>query len=555
MYSFPESIEEFLLGASIPDWQGEELESHCHKLEQQYAVSRDPEILNAYLETLAVDVPLYIYGVGIQGQSLVQHFNNRADIEVVGFIDQKAWSNGPCCGVPVTPIERAEQLFSGRAHVIVCHGFLENEMVEELNKYGVPEKCIIRVYTGGEMLSWWNFQATGYPQIPEHIEYLIVSTHAPLWSVIPNQELSGVFPPDKTYNLLFGRFDQPFRHATFYQTDVYRYINLHMSLDYLGHVIRQVKPTVVYLKSGPHGNGEFLAFWIKKRFPNLKLIVEFYDLSALFSSFRLGMSYGVGEEHIYLSRLGNYFATIHADAVITKNGGAKWQVLKQQFVARSIDYYPGVVADTGAAPERSRVQNGKCRIIFGGSLPKPKKIDGRYEHLDLNYWDYFEVLERNGKFEIDAYNAAHNSEALDEAFADYLQKYSDSTKRLRYHRAVPSHELAILMPDYDFGWLVCHDDVEEHFEGISQVAMSNKMASYVQAGIPIVMDRAYEFMAGLVTEFEAGILASWPEREALPDTLLASDQQHLKTGVVALRSHLLNSNLKALAQLKEVVAV
>jgi hypothetical protein len=536
---FPQSFAE-VLGLIDPD-AAALLRASEAKIFREFGTVRDANLAARFVQETLSAGRLAIYGAGTQAAAIVAALKERHDIEVVGFVDRRHESLEEFCGYPVVGPSEARSLNFDT--LLLSHHGREQEMFLSAVEAGVRPTQIRRIYADPDFGRWAAAAGADGDEPAMPVDVCIISTLGPQWTVVPHHTLANVFSPETSVNLLFGRFDTPIYS---FAGDVFRYVDCRFSLDILIDNLRRLQPSVVYLKTSPHSTGEFLPFIVKSILPDCVLINEMYDVASLMQSSRLKQSYGYSDQEIYWARLGNLFSAQHADLIVCKNGGLGWDRLAASFAAPCVTVFPigGEPPQQAYRPPSSR----QCRVLFAGSIPPIELVNGRTTHGDLNYLDYFDVLETVPDVSVDMFNGGHVVGG-DAFFQDYAARYPLHNS-VRYHPRAAAADLIEKMPDYEFGWLCCHKDDECDVEPISSVVIGNKLTTYVDGGLPIVIDRNYVFMTELVERFGAGLACSWGERHEIGSRMLEADGEAMRAGVLRLRQHMRNENLRSLEAIR-----
>lgn len=540
--TFPRSLAEILgLGESDPGTLLREAEAEIFR---EFGAVRDINLAARFVQQNLPAGRLAIYGAGTQAAAIVAALHERPDIEIVGFVDRRHESFTEFCGRAVVGPAAAPGM-NFDTLLLSNHG-REQEMFLSAVEAGVPPFQIRRIY-GDPAFSRWAAAVTSDEAPAQQVETCIISTLGPQWAVIPHQTLATVLPPATTINLLFGRFDTP---VYSFAGDVFRSVDCRLSLELLVHNLRRMQPKLVYLKTTPHATGEFLPYIVKSVLPDCVLVNEIYDMASLMQTSRLKQSYGYSDQELYWARLGNLFGVQHADLLVCKNGGPGWEKLASGFKAPCITFFP--IGEKLAARDYQPPAAKECRVLFAGSIPPIETINGRTTHGDLNYIDYFNVLETVPGVTVDMFNGGHVAGGDDAFFRDYAVRYPLHNS-VRYHPRAPASEVIAGMANYEFGWLVCHKDDEWDLEPISNVVIGNKLTTYVDGGLPIVIDRNYVFMTELVEKFGAGLACSWSERHEIGNRMLSADVGAMRAGVLRLAEYMQAENRHSLDVLRTLV--
>lgn len=313
-------------------------------------------------------------------------------------------------------------------------------------------------------------------------------------------------------------------------------------------------PRFVYLKTSPHLEGEYLVMLVKRCVPDAVIVNEFYDFGCLFRDDRLTLSYGFSKHEIAVGRYSEWYASLHADLVISKNGGALWERVVKEFRSQHRTYFPRIAPRETGRMEPSLLGRDTCqRIFFAGTMSPPERIGGLLLHSDLNYFDYFEPIAQSGRFLFDVYNASHFLPEHDQTFKIYSERYTTGTA-IRYHPRVPVHQVMEIMREADIAWHACHNLDTSLIQPISRVVIGNKFTTYIQAGLPVVVDSFYDHMAAMIREYAAGIVIQPLDINGAIQSLVQAKPATMRRGVERLHQHMLAANRATLATLREMAA-
>ncbi|MFD1628221.1 hypothetical protein [Azospirillum griseum] len=502
---------------------------------------RDLAALSTFVDHLDISGSAVLYGIGTVAEAILPVLRRKADLLLVGAIDRRADNITVFHGLPVTAPERFDP--ESADLVILCHHTQEGGMAATLAAQGFRGQVI-------PLFSNPNFAAFNN-KTPETAKFrdhsggaCIISTTGPEWSVISNQELAAMLPADRTTHLFFGRSDMFLAH---FSDDPFPVVDCHQSIAVVEQFLTTTRPRFVYLRTSPHLEGEYLILLVKRCLPDAIVINEFYDFGCLFRSDRLTLSYGFGEQEIAISRYSEWYASLHADLVISKNGGALWNKVVRGFRARHCTYFPRIIPREKDESEPDLPMRTSCqRIFFAGTMSPPERIGGLLLHSDLNYFEYFEPLAQTGCFVFDVYNASHFLPDHDRTFQIYSERYTLESA-IRYHRRVPVHQVMAIMQEADLAWHACHNLDLSLIQPISRVVTGNKFTTYIQAGLPIVVDSFYDHMASMVREYEAGIVIHPLDIDGAIQSLSEANPAMLRRGVERLHQHMLTTNRATLA--------
>lgn len=512
-----------------------------------------PELLQAYIAGGGLPPGrYYIYGTGHLTRDALPALE-VGPFEILGFLDRAALDIVERFGRPVIlPEEAAGRVFD---YILVLHLLDEEAMQARLLQAGIaPEQIIIlqgdpRYQTFVADCLFERFRRSYPGQTP----YLIISTLAAHWSIVPHRTLARLFPPALSAHLFMGSFGQ----IETYNNDTYQVFGCMQSVELLLRCINFAQPHVIYLKTSPHAYSEYLFIIIKDAFPNVKIINEINDWSSLFSDFFLKGSLLYRESDLIASRYSNYDALSHADLVVCKSGSQIWENFKSSFPVPCLTYFPLLGEDDPLPPPAAaRSADEPIRVLFAGTIGVDETLDDASRSQGSNFLRYLHLLGSVPEIELDIFNSGHMSASGDHLFASVVAWLTDPERtkgRVSYHRLRPFAELMRMAARWDFGLAASHY-AEDRVENVTRVGIGNKLMGYVAAGVPAIIDNRYGFASALISQFDAGVVID-PERMAeLPDLLRTADRVRLRAGMGRLRAHLTDSNIEVRNALAALVA-
>lgn len=302
----------------------------------------------------------------------------------------------------------------------------------------------------------------------------------------------------------------------------------------------------IYLQVSPHTRSEYLVYLIRYLRPTAKLLVEFYDMGALFSPGRLKAGIGYTDEECCVASLAAWSAGTSADAVIAKSSGEDWRRLATSFNCPAFSWFP-MHARLTKAEETScsapAPNNRIRRVVFAGSLGDTELKKGPSAAMDANFLETLAILMQHDQIQLGIFNAADrrllgDKEQRFSAVEDWFNMFDP---RHRYSPAIAEIDLIVSMQDYDFGFFCVHydDPVIEH---VGRLAIPNRVMAYLSAGLPIIVDTYAEAVSELVARFNAGIVIDPKDYRELPQRLVDADMENLKTGAGNLARHIVKLN-------------
>lgn len=503
-------------------------ERSLDEIETLYGAQRDPALVAAFIATHVPAGRLLVYGAGLHTPPVLEMLRRRGCNDIVGIVDRMADQVRRFEGCDVfTPQETVGLSYD---YILLSHGTYEDEMVEALRSVGVPSERIIPIYAHPAFHDLARRAAAVHARrfSGRSIETLIISC-APM-AVTSDESLATIFSPDKTLHLYFGR-NYDFSHSELFET-----VDVHESLYNIAEIIRAVNPNVIYARSIIYKN--YLAYWLKQRFPYLKVIQELYDHSIIWRDHDLERLYGLTPRTIARLRLSEYAAAQVCDLVVSKRGGSCWTSIEAGGAAPYRLYYP-MARDCAV-----NLPADPAGIVYAGFLPMPSLRT----HFKNGY-DFVTVMEevcRRRGWVGEIYNVSHGGPDVDHVYASYMEAYRGDP--LLYRRRVPYGALLREMPRFAYGWLC--DKVHE-FQADRYVGVCNRWSGYVSAGLPVLIDAGWRLMADLVRDYDAGLVVATADADQISRAMAGADHDALRRGNKALLNHLLRHNAGTLQAIAE----
>jgi len=240
------------------------------------------------------------------------------------------------------------------------------------------------------------------------------------------------------------------------------------------------------------------------------------------------------------------FAVAQADIVIHKNGGPYWKPFEQSFRERSVQVFP-VLGSSPPETEPPRPQaTVPWRVVFGGHLVPPKANLSP----EMRIFDYAKTLAAHPDIECDIFNVLHRSTDEDDLFRAYLD--DTANPRVRYHRRVPFEQFKPRLSQFHLGLMpLTFDYPDGRF--IDLAGISNRFATYVVAGLPVILSADDRYMASLVRHFHAGIVVPRDRVDDLATLVTGTDIGELQRGMCRLRRFMIAWNARATVRLARLL--
>jgi hypothetical protein len=510
--------------------------------------ARDFAAVAAHLQATLPGKRIAVYGAGTHSERLIDIFRTIPGLEIAAFLDRRWESLKELGGVPVLEPAAWESLAVD--FILLSFDRAEGGLLSSLVEAGLPQDRLVPIYGHPDYLARtlggryrtlgrdWDFTVPGPPAGYEHIEHVIVASYNENKHIIDDAALAAAYPVDRTLLIAVTPPDCRREESRF------RTLDVGQQLGVLFDVLRALRPRTIYLSS----SHEFdqLSFLVRAAAPDAALFHEICDFFVLFRDD--WMKYGgVSDRFIARMRQGAWLSGQVADMVISKRAGPSWGRMVEDFKSAYRFYAPAVPIDgtvgRWAPPDAAR--RTSVRLLYAGALPPPDFA--AVLESDYNFLPLFDALTEQGDVEgIDLYNSLHGPGPTDGPFAWYVERYRHGP--VRYHRRIALNDLLIRSEAFDFGWLCLPPRRSYHPD--QDVVVCNRFSTYVLAGLPVVIDAAWEHQAALVAEFGAGVVLEEATAETVAAALRSCDRAAARAGVRRLAEHLQTGNRAVVAELR-----
>lgn len=489
-----------------------------------------------YLEEHLPPGRCWVYGAGTHTDAILDILETREAVHLMGFVDRNAAQIGSFRGYEtITAAELAHRDFD---FILVGHLHYEEEFVQGLLETGVPGHKIVRVYGNPVYAEQGlrSFTERLMRDVPPNVNCVIISGRN---LVVSDAELVAVLPPERTVVLYFG----PDGH---YRESVYPILDLRRSLSLMQAVLSRLSPDIVYLRT--FFDDDCHTHIVRTLLPQAILIHEMFDISIVFPDEILFRWNKWSEDKLTTMRLAEHQSFRSSDLVVSKRGGECWERVTAPFDTPCITVFSrasvpkdGGLKDHGKAPPT----DGAARIVYAGCLPADQQhLDGYY-----NLYPLFENLTADGDIKVDIFNGEHFSATHDDEFAEFLARNDGG--RIRYHRALPYDRLVDTLASFHFGWL--YNERSAVYIHDAAVTLPGRFTGYISAGVPVIVDDEFDYVASLVRRFNAGIVVPDGRTAMIPQMIRGADHGLLREGVRALRSFMIDHNRQMFDRLRRFV--
>ena len=496
---------------------------------------RDLDVARDFLRRSLPPGELLVHGAGTHTAALLEQLASLPGIRLVGVVDKYAAKFDGFHGLPVFTPEDARSLRFDR--ILLSNELWEEAMRSSLVEAGVGTERIRSIYADPRyetLTEGVSERALAELPEPGSHPYVIVDFVRDNQRVVGDETLERVLPAARTVRLFSERHrvaQGPFRSHGFRH-----------SHRLLLEMLRRLRPRAVYLRTFTEDNP--VGALVRRFLPEVALFHELYDWGLTIEPRFLREVYGHCERSIERVLTCELASLRTSTFVVTKRGGSEWERVTEECGGEHASYFPQLVAAAGPSVKSGEAR--PLRLVYAGNLPEPKTLD-----IDMvgALFPLFRKLAAAADVEISVFNGSHRSSQDDDRFAPYAR---EATDRIRYQGARPYEEIVRENARNDYGWMYFPrreiDFIDE------PVLISNKFTGYVSAGLPVLIDDGWTYMASLVREFDAGVVVPMREPDELIRCLTRVDPARHRRGMLALRAHLLKHNEDVVDRLGDAVA-
>tara|TARA_Y100000310_G_scaffold341434_1_gene440567 strand:+ start:3730 stop:4908 length:1179 start_codon:yes stop_codon:yes gene_type:complete len=303
--------------------------------------------------------------------------------------------------------------------------------------------------------------------------------------------------------------------------------------------LKQVKKLDPYLFqiSGPDLFTLILFNMIKKDVPKVYFA---YDIWRFFSK-KFALENSVLEiKQFFQGRIEKSFFD-KADGILHKGPKEELKYLPYKIKVPDISFYPGCL-DEWIFPPKKKNPSKELTLAYAGG--------------PLAYWkgrkSFFNIMKIITSQKLNLYTT---SSCIDEKDN---KRYLKETKRNRYYNFLEKghiKEFVKRLVKYDYG--IFPDFYDETILNPlwSKTTMANKLFSYIEAGLPIIINKDLGIMSKIVREEDIGVLIDYNDLKNLKQILEKIDYTNLKKNVrKAQEKFRLSNNIKKLEKFYKEIA-
>jgi hypothetical protein len=331
--------------------------------------------------------------------------------------------------------------------------------------------------------------------------------------------------------------------------------------------LKRFSPSSLYLRVSPHTKSEYLISLCRITFPNVVLIVEPYDLTCLFDRKVLGYESDQNKDY-QSAMLGCAVALHYCDALIVKMGGERFDNWPKPRPKNIISFFPTSAyqstEDTYQYPVSQnnnlsqQTELSKVRqVLYAGSASARELTSGIGSVDGANLIRYFDRVIQEETLQLTIINGAHFTVEEDQStkFVGLIDRYGAKRSKQEkevYFRAMPLDKVASLAINFDLG-ICCAHYAEDQVVEVTRVSLPNRMTTYLNAELPVIIDDRFEYASSLIEEFDAGKVIPAGDFEVFASSLAEIDIKKARQGVKRLKQFFQDQNNKNLASLLLVI--
>lgn len=278
--------------------------------------------------------------------------------------------------------------------------------------------------------------------------------------------------------------------------------------------IREIKKgrfDVVLARTEPNLVGYFLF----KIFKGSKKVYFPYDISL----FRFGQN---TKKRSKLDIFAEKYCFQKADLIIHKGPENELNLIKKyeinNILAKRINFLPYCFDQWLSKINKPKDKLPNINLVYIGGL------DGNDPRYKLQWQDLFRIMTKDNGMYLHCY------------CLDPIEKINN--KQIVMHKPLSNQELNKVMGKYQYGTnIFFHNKIVDN--RWVKTSLSNKFFSFLEAGIPIIVNDELEFMAKLVKKYHCGVVVSEKDFYNLKDILSKQNYPKLLLGVKRARKEFL----------------
>jgi hypothetical protein len=476
---------------------------------------------------------LLLYGAKLHSMRLLPALEEVEGVTILGLIDQRHVVIKEVMGYPVYGPDDVGRIDFDA--ILVANPRFETEMVAALVQRGVSTSKILTLYSNSEyrVQSRRRFEDSLDLASLRNVEFVIFDGMS---GVLSTEELSRCFPPDTTILL---------RHYHTRPSLVYRTLEVMRPLAHLQHVLKEINPRLVYVRS--QYAEHIWTCLARMTLPNTPIVHEVLDYAVLNVTSTIVEHGHLTEDEVRTIRLTELYSLRYASLGLSKWKGPVFNHVLELTAAHYKLLYPWLLPK---GVPKSPPPEPPIRLAYAGQFwPSAKQAIFRGE---WDYWPLFQEWAVSGAFSIDIFNSVHHFESQDDYFAEFIEG-ARSDRGLCYHRAYSYTQMILKLRSYHYG-LLCTLAPDSRNLGRGE-SIPARLTGYLNAGIPVVVDDGLSLIADWIQEFHAGVVVPRGNLDAVITAVLNAHKEYprLREGAHRLHQHMCRENANAIDQLKNLI--
>ena len=321
--------------------------------------------------------------------------------------------------------------------------------------------------------------------------------------------------------------------------------------------ILRLSPYVIISRAGPSWPSTFARVF----FPKIPLIYFPYDIrSAGCRTETIRKKRGIPKIEIRAER----FCFEHADGVIHKGHPDELKFLEGELLGHNLkltknqlSFHPYASEECFAPLNKNKLskKDNEIHAVHLDSSGAAGPWGGRY------VYDYIRKIIRH-KIHVHNYSKSNalSQEELFKSFNEheFCESYKDvlTSKYFHRHKSLNPKEITLEASKYDYGIAPTPEKVNTENNPNWKFTIGNKLATYIEAGIPLILEKDATFTSDLVKKYKIGFLHDKETFENLSKELKRLDYKELEKNIIKARKDFsMGKNFPRLKKfIEEVVA-
>lgn len=264
-----------------------------------------------------------------------------------------------------------------------------------------------------------------------------------------------------------------------------------------------------------------------------KVVCEVYDFTSVYAP-RDILAQNWPREVVDTDLAMEQYLCLNADAVIHRYHPDIDDELRERHggLTRTFHAQPWPAADvTPRNPAKLSDRDGILRMVYAGGILEKEGCPAELFPIRTMPRTFRCFLEQG--FHIDLLHDPHRPLATSDGAAEYIA-LAEEFPGFRLVDGVPPDRLPEALSVYDFGIVVTHidRDILQVGPGLMRGAVGTKVFAYIEAGIPSVVCKEYEYTAWLVEHHGLGIALETAELETAGPRLHALDRKAIAARIL-----------------------